>query len=163
MAVPIKIDFVSDISCPWCVIGLKALEQALDNLGDTVRAKAVVVAAGAGAFGPNRPPLDGLPEFVRAGAREMTRGDETETAVGPGDHCHETVLRDHVRELPTRHGRARAPRCRGAKRTGERSAGTEGDPNHIRHAVRMPTGFDAGYTSPDELADPARRPAGPPR
>ena len=38
MAVPIKIDFVSDVSCPWCVIGLKALEQALDNLGATVHA-----------------------------------------------------------------------------------------------------------------------------
>lgn len=29
----LKIDFVSDISCPWCVIGLRALEQALDRLG----------------------------------------------------------------------------------------------------------------------------------
>jgi len=27
-----KIDFVSDVSCPWCVIGLKSLEQALANL-----------------------------------------------------------------------------------------------------------------------------------
>ena len=27
-----KIDFVSDVSCPWCVIGLKALEQALATL-----------------------------------------------------------------------------------------------------------------------------------
>ena len=29
-----KIDFVSDVSCPWCVIGLKALEQALASLPD---------------------------------------------------------------------------------------------------------------------------------
>ncbi|HEX5698473.1 MAG TPA: DsbA family oxidoreductase, partial [Rhodoferax sp.] len=28
----LKIDFVSDISCPWCAIGLAALEQALANL-----------------------------------------------------------------------------------------------------------------------------------
>jgi predicted DsbA family dithiol-disulfide isomerase len=28
----LKIDFVSDISCPWCAIGLSALEQALANL-----------------------------------------------------------------------------------------------------------------------------------
>ena len=27
-----KIDFVSDISCPWCAIGLKSLEQALQQL-----------------------------------------------------------------------------------------------------------------------------------
>ena len=34
MSKPIKIDFVSDVSCPWCVIGLKGLEQALDRIGD---------------------------------------------------------------------------------------------------------------------------------
>ncbi len=28
----LKIDFVSDISCPWCAIGLAALNQALDRL-----------------------------------------------------------------------------------------------------------------------------------
>ncbi len=25
---------MSDVSCPWCVIGLKSLEQALENVGD---------------------------------------------------------------------------------------------------------------------------------
>ena len=34
----LKIDFVSDVSCPWCVIGLKALEQALANIGDSITA-----------------------------------------------------------------------------------------------------------------------------
>ncbi|MBU6165246.1 MAG: DsbA family oxidoreductase [Alphaproteobacteria bacterium] len=34
--VSLRIDFVSDIVCPWCVIGLKALEQALAALGDDV-------------------------------------------------------------------------------------------------------------------------------
>jgi len=29
-----RIDFVSDVSCPWCVIGLKSLEKALANLQD---------------------------------------------------------------------------------------------------------------------------------
>jgi predicted DsbA family dithiol-disulfide isomerase len=33
-----KIDFVSDISCPWCIIGLKSLEQALERLGVEVAA-----------------------------------------------------------------------------------------------------------------------------
>ncbi|MDQ3039384.1 MAG: DsbA family oxidoreductase [Pseudomonadota bacterium] len=33
MRTPIKIDFVSDISCPWCAIGLKALEQAIERAG----------------------------------------------------------------------------------------------------------------------------------
>ncbi len=38
MTTPIKIDFVSDVSCPWCVVGLGGLEQALDRLGDLVSA-----------------------------------------------------------------------------------------------------------------------------
>jgi len=29
MSTHLKIDFVSDVSCPWCAIGLSALEQAL--------------------------------------------------------------------------------------------------------------------------------------
>jgi thioredoxin reductase (NADPH) len=36
--------------------------------GETVQAKAVIVAAGAGAFGPNRPPLSGLAEYEASGA-----------------------------------------------------------------------------------------------
>ena len=36
---PIRIDFVSDVTCPWCAIGLTALEQALANLGDEVTAE----------------------------------------------------------------------------------------------------------------------------
>jgi len=27
-----RIDFVSDVSCPWCAIGLKSLDKALENL-----------------------------------------------------------------------------------------------------------------------------------
>ncbi|MDQ1228920.1 DsbA family oxidoreductase [Sphingomonas sp. SORGH_AS_0879] len=38
MSRPIRIDFVSDVSCPWCVIGLRGLETALDRMGDTVEA-----------------------------------------------------------------------------------------------------------------------------
>jgi len=33
-----RIDFVSDVVCPWCVIGLKSLEQALANAADIVAA-----------------------------------------------------------------------------------------------------------------------------
>ena len=29
---PLKIDFVSDVSCPWCAIGLASLERALERL-----------------------------------------------------------------------------------------------------------------------------------
>ncbi|OEZ56168.1 DsbA family oxidoreductase [Duganella sp. HH105] len=34
MTTTLKIDFVSDVSCPWCAIGLKSLDQALANIGD---------------------------------------------------------------------------------------------------------------------------------
>ena len=35
---PMKIDFVSDVSCPWCIIGLRGLEEALARTGDVVDA-----------------------------------------------------------------------------------------------------------------------------
>ncbi|MGH8076019.1 MAG: DsbA family oxidoreductase [Lysobacter sp.] len=34
--VPIKIDFVSDVSCPWCAVALNGLEQAIAKVGDAV-------------------------------------------------------------------------------------------------------------------------------
>jgi predicted DsbA family dithiol-disulfide isomerase len=34
----LKIDIVSDISCPWCIIGYKGLEQALTELQDDIQA-----------------------------------------------------------------------------------------------------------------------------
>ncbi len=33
----LKIDFVSDVACPWCAVGLGALEQAIANLGDDIK------------------------------------------------------------------------------------------------------------------------------
>lgn len=39
MTASLKIDFVSDISCPWCAIGLGALEQALAKLQGEVSAQ----------------------------------------------------------------------------------------------------------------------------
>lgn len=37
--IPMKIDFVSDVSCPWCVIGLKSLEDALGRVAGQVQAE----------------------------------------------------------------------------------------------------------------------------
>ena len=37
----LHIDFVSDVVCPWCVIGLKAFEAALVNTADVVTAEIV--------------------------------------------------------------------------------------------------------------------------
>jgi len=39
MTTALKIDFVSDVSCPWCAIGLSALEKALERLRDEVAAE----------------------------------------------------------------------------------------------------------------------------
>lgn len=39
MTATLKIDFVSDVSCPWCAIGLGALEMALDRVKDEVQAE----------------------------------------------------------------------------------------------------------------------------
>lgn len=38
MTTTLKIDFVSDVACPWCAVGLGALEQALEELHDEVKA-----------------------------------------------------------------------------------------------------------------------------
>ncbi|WER48303.1 DsbA family oxidoreductase [Cupriavidus sp. WKF15] len=42
MTQALTIDFVSDIACPWCAIGLSSLKQALEQLGDEVDAEIVV-------------------------------------------------------------------------------------------------------------------------
>ena len=39
MSTALKIDFVSDIACPWCAVGLFSLEKALDRLQGEVSAE----------------------------------------------------------------------------------------------------------------------------
>jgi predicted DsbA family dithiol-disulfide isomerase len=41
-AQPLQIDFVSDVACPWCAIGLSSLQQALTRLGGEVDARIVM-------------------------------------------------------------------------------------------------------------------------
>ena len=38
MTARLKIDFVSDVSCPWCVIGLRSMEAALERIGSDTAA-----------------------------------------------------------------------------------------------------------------------------
>jgi predicted DsbA family dithiol-disulfide isomerase len=38
MKTNLKIDIVSDVSCPWCIIGYQALNQALANLAPDIQA-----------------------------------------------------------------------------------------------------------------------------
>jgi predicted DsbA family dithiol-disulfide isomerase len=42
MKQPLRIDFVSDVACPWCAIGLSSLQLALSRLGDAVDAELVM-------------------------------------------------------------------------------------------------------------------------
>lgn len=37
MSEPVKIDFVSDVACPWCAIGLASLERAIAAVGGGLR------------------------------------------------------------------------------------------------------------------------------
>jgi predicted DsbA family dithiol-disulfide isomerase len=39
MSKRLKIDFVSDVSCPWCAIGLQSLEQALQRMEGEISAE----------------------------------------------------------------------------------------------------------------------------
>ena len=36
MSAPVKLDFISDVVCPWCALGVTALEQAIANLAGEV-------------------------------------------------------------------------------------------------------------------------------
>ena len=91
---------------PPCLLGRRvvALDGAAGGFrlttdrGDIVRAKAVIVAAGAGAFGPNRPPIDGLEAYEATGAvqyyvrrREDFRGKQVVIA-GGGDSAVDWAL-----------------------------------------------------------------------
>ena len=39
MTQSLRIDFVSDVACPWCVVGLRSLLQALETVGSDVKAE----------------------------------------------------------------------------------------------------------------------------
>ena len=83
--------------------------------GETIHAKAVIIAAGAGAFGPNRPPLEGLGVFEATGCvqyyvrrKEDFRGKRVVIA-GGGDSAVDwaLALRGIAAHVQVIHRRAR--------------------------------------------------------
>ena len=95
--------------------GASGAFRLTSDKGETIRAQAVVIAAGAGAFGPNRPPLDGLAAFEAAGTvlylvrrREDLRGKRVVIA-GGGDSAIDwaLALRGIARSIRLVHRRAR--------------------------------------------------------
>ena len=90
--------------------------------GETIRCKAVIIAAGAGAFGPNRPPIDGLEGYETSGAvrymvarREEMRGKRVVIA-GGGDSAVDWALslKDVAAKVTVVH---RRPKFRAAPET----------------------------------------------
>ena len=90
--------------------------------GETIRCKAVIIAAGAGAFGPNRPPIDGLAGYEATGAvrymvarREELRGKRVVIA-GGGDSAVDWALslKDVAAKVTVVH---RRPKFRAAPET----------------------------------------------
>jgi len=83
----LRIDFVSDVVCPWCVIGLKSLETAIANAGDVLIAdihfqpfelNPDMAAEGenvaehiARKYGADRARSDGTRDLIRTSAAEL--------------------------------------------------------------------------------------------
>jgi len=79
MTKPLKIDFISDVSCPWCVIGLGGLEEALGRLGDLIAAEITLQPF---ELNPDMPPEgQNLGEHVFE--KSTTRSTPTGCCTGP--------------------------------------------------------------------------------
>ncbi len=128
--------------------------------GDTVRAKAVILAAGAGAFGPNRPPLDGLPAYEASGAvqyyvrrREDLRGKRVVIA-GGGDSAVDwaLALRGIAASIQVVH---RRPKFRAAPETAAQldAAAARGEIEMVIPYQLHALHGDAGHLRAVEVAD----------
>lgn len=123
MTKPMKIDFVSDVSCPWCVIGLGGLEEALARVGDLVDAEITLQPF---ELNPDMPPEGqnigehifqkyGATPEQSAGNREQIRARAAEVgftiATGPDSRIYNTFDAHRLlhwaglkgRQLPLKH------------------------------------------------------------
>ena len=67
---PLKIDFVSDIACPWCAVGLGGLEQALERVANQPEVKAAMLKAGAEPAWAN---AQGLASFMQTDSAQWKK------------------------------------------------------------------------------------------
>ncbi|HTJ92686.1 MAG TPA: DsbA family oxidoreductase [Pararobbsia sp.] len=96
----IRIDFISDIACPWCAVGLNSLQLALSRLGDAVDAELVMhpfelnpqmPAEGEDLIEHIGKKYGRSPEQVaQAQAQIRERGAEVGFAFGPRDRIYNT-------------------------------------------------------------------------
>lgn len=93
----LKIDLVSDVSCPWCAIGLWALEQALAKLSGELEAS---IACQPFELNPQMP----------AGGQDITEHLSQKYGSSPEDQAR---IRDTIRERGAAVGFAFSPDGRG--------------------------------------------------
>jgi hypothetical protein len=143
------------------------------SAGQAIRAKAVILAAGAGAFGPNRPPLDHLPGYEASGAvrymvgrREELRGKRVVIA-GGGDSAVDWALSlKDIAEVTVVHRRPkfraapRAPPSSKPPRRAARSAWRSPTSSTRWRATAQPSRRGAGHAEGRGDARPGRPPAG---
>lgn len=100
MATSLKIDFVSDVSCPWCAIGLASLECALERLSKEVNAtihfqpfelNPQMPAEGRDAVAYLVEKYGSTPEQIRKNANAIrARGKEVGFVFGNREHVYNT-------------------------------------------------------------------------
>jgi len=64
--VPLRIDFVSDVSCPWCAVGLASLQHALAKLDGEVSAEIHFTEHLRRKYGSSAEQIDANREAIRA-------------------------------------------------------------------------------------------------
>jgi len=89
-----KVDFISDVTCPWCAIGLTNLERAIARLGREVR---VELRLQPFELNPDIPPEGEDIEHYAARKHGATRGDLAARQVLIRERAAEVGLRFGVR------------------------------------------------------------------
>ena len=82
-----KIDFVSDVSCPWCIIGLRGLEAALARTGDLIDAEIVFQ------------PFELNPKMAKEGQNIVEHSAETYGSTPEQSAANRVMIRERAADL----------------------------------------------------------------